>query len=138
MALFRKTGVGRVGIADGRRTKQFHIVVAELCLRKKLPAGAIVHHVDGNPQNNWPVNLVICPDQAYHKLIHQRADALAACGHADWLKCKFCGKYDAPGNLRIYAVTRRGRKTPDRNIHHQRCNADHLNARYHNRKGVDQ
>lgn len=134
MALFRKIGDGYVGISDGRKTKPFHVVVAEMILGKKLPAGAVVHHIDGNKQNNWPCNLLICPDQAYHKLIHQRADALEACGHADWLKCKFCKQYDAPENLRIYAVKRKGREAPDRNIHHPACNAAYLNRRYHAQK----
>jgi HNH endonuclease len=134
VGLFRKMGAGYVGIADGRRTRPFHVVVAELVLGKRLPTGAIVHHIDGNKQNNWPYNLLICPDQAYHKLIHQRTDALNACGNADWLKCKFCGRYDDQKNLRIYSTSRSGRKTLDRNIHHPACNADYLNRRYHARK----
>ena len=134
MSLFRKAARGYVGVADGRATKLLHVVVAEMVLGRPLPDGAVVHHADGNKLNNWPGNLVICPDQAYHKLLHQRADALDACGSADWLKCKFCGQYDSPENLRIYAVQRKGRTTPDRNIHHAACNAEYLKKRYHARK----
>lgn len=78
---------------------QEHVAVAERALGRKLPKGANVHHIDGNPGNNRNDNLVICPDMAYHKLLHLRQDALAACGHADWLKCRYCKKYDDPKNM---------------------------------------
>jgi hypothetical protein len=78
-----------------------HIVVAERVLGKPLPPGAVVHHVDGDRLNNSPANLVICPDDAYHLLIHQRQRALDACGHANWIKCPYCKKHDDPKNLHI-------------------------------------
>lgn len=49
-----------------------HIHIAERALGKQLPLGAIVHHIDENPSNNTPTNLLICPDQAYHMLLHKR------------------------------------------------------------------
>jgi hypothetical protein len=49
-----------------------HILVAESVLGHSLPAGAVVHHVDGNKHNNAPGNLVICEDDAYHRLLHTR------------------------------------------------------------------
>lgn len=79
-----------------------HVLIAERALGKPLPPGACVHHVDENPANNNPLNLVICPDQAYHSLLHVRARALAACGNADWRKCKRCGKYDSVTRLSVY------------------------------------
>jgi DNA-directed RNA polymerase sigma subunit (sigma70/sigma32) len=33
-----------------------------------------VHHVNGDRSDNRPANLVICEDQSYHQLLHQRAD----------------------------------------------------------------
>ena len=56
---------------DGRQ-KYEHIWLAEQALGKPLPYGAEVHHVDGNPSNNNPANLVVCPDRQYHKLLHTR------------------------------------------------------------------
>jgi len=82
---------------DGR--VWLHIAKAESALGHELPHGAEVHHVDGNPLNNENSNLVICQDRAYHKLIHKRTAAYRACGHASWLKCSFCKKYDDPANL---------------------------------------
>ena len=135
MSLFRKCADGYIGVADGKRTVLLHVVVAMLAMKKPLPKGAVVHHIDGDKKNNWSCNLVVCQNQAYHKLIHQRTDALNACGNAGWLKCKFCGKYDAPENLRIYKSKTTGRHTESKNIHHQSCNADYLRNRYHLRKG---
>jgi hypothetical protein len=100
---------------DGR-TKLEHTRVAERALGKPLPHGAVVHHVDGNRLNNDPENLVICPGSEYHHLIHQRMNALDACGHASWRKCRFCQRYDDPANLYVSKT----------NVHHREC----INAYY--------
>jgi hypothetical protein len=71
---------------------QAHILVAERALGHHLPPGAEVHHVDGNPLNNAPRNLVICQDAAYHKLLHVRQRTLAAGGNPNTEKvCRDCG-----------------------------------------------
>lgn len=49
-----------------------HRKVATLALGKPLPPGAIVHHIDLNPFNNEPTNLVVCPDMKYRKLLIER------------------------------------------------------------------
>ena len=56
-----------------------HTMVAVKALGRALPKGACVHHVDENPRNNAPSNLVICQDNAYHKLLHVRA-TVRRCG----------------------------------------------------------
>lgn len=66
----------RVLCLDGRRVMQ-HRLVAEKALGKPLPPGAIVHHLNGNRLDNRPCNLVICPDEAYHKLLHRRQKAIS-------------------------------------------------------------
>lgn len=61
---------------DGGRVYE-HILVAEKALGRKLPYKAVVHHMNGKPADNFtPFNLVICPDQAYHMLLHRRAKEL--------------------------------------------------------------
>lgn len=90
---------GRVMLTIRGKKKLQHIAIAEAALGKPLPPGAEVHHVDENPSNNAPGNLVICPSAAYHKLLHQRQRAFDACGHHDWRRCTFCKTYDAPANL---------------------------------------
>lgn len=84
-----------VRVKKGRRIGE-HVRIAEVVLGKRLPLGAEVHHVDENKGNNVNGNLVICPSQSYHKLLHKRMNALKTCGHADWNKCRFCGQYGAP------------------------------------------
>lgn len=54
-----------------------HVLKAEKALGKPLPAGSVVHHMNGDPSDNdTPFNLVVCPDQDYHLLLHRRAQSL--------------------------------------------------------------
>src|SRR2546426_2788757 len=72
-----------------------HILIAEKALGHLLPQKAQVHHVDGNPQNNEPSNLVICEDQAFHKLLHARARRLKDTGSLDLKRCCACRQVKA-------------------------------------------
>lgn len=80
-------------------SKLEHITIAEQALGKKLPRGALVHHADQNKQNNERSNLVICPNESYHKLLHLRLKALAASNNAENRKCVYCKIWDNPNNL---------------------------------------
>ena len=79
-----------------------HVLIAERAIGKQLPKGAVVHHVDKNPVNNEPTNLVVCPSQAYHLLIHQRQAAYDACGNASYRKCVYCGEYSDPAGMKVH------------------------------------
>ncbi len=70
--------------------------VSKLINRELKTAEEIHTHTDGT--------LVVCENKRYHALLHQRTDALKACGHADWRRCWICQKYDDPANLMIYKV----------------------------------
>lgn len=49
-----------------------HVLVAEKALGRYLPDGVEVHHVNEIKHDNRGSNLVICEDQAYHRLLHKR------------------------------------------------------------------
>ncbi len=104
----RAIGTGHLRKADGYLMVRVngverleHLVVAEKALGHSLPRKARVHHVNENRQDNRPENLVICPDDNYHKLLHQRMRAMKATGHADWRKCQFCQQWSAPSCIVI-------------------------------------
>ena len=74
----------------GHTRVNMHTIIAERILGRTLPNRVEVHHLDGNGKNNHTSNLVICPDRAYHQLLHVRQKALDACGNANWLRCDRC------------------------------------------------
>jgi len=103
----RTKGTGSIGTGgyvskyfDGQRMHE-HIFLAEKALGRKLPEGAHVHHVDENPSNNNPSNLVVCQNAEYHKILHIRTKALEECGNANYRKCYICKEYDDPKNLYV-------------------------------------
>lgn len=93
-----------------------HREIAERALGKPLPKLAQVHHVDENPSNNESSNLVICPSQSYHRLLHKRMKAYDACGNPDYRKCRYCGKYDSVEFLQ---------KSGPRGFTHSECRKTH-------------
>lgn len=92
-----------------------HIVIATKALGKPLPPNAQVHHINGNPLDNALNNLVICPDQHYHKLLHTRTNALNTCGNPNYEKCNYCKKYDNPNSLTFSGVQK----------YHQNCKTEY-------------
>jgi len=77
----------RVGKASGEKNPQWKggrnqtmhyyrrqaYEIAAICLGKPLPKGRIIHHIDENPQNNSPRNLMIFESQNLHARYHQTA-----------------------------------------------------------------
>lgn len=99
-----------------------HILKSEQALGKSLPTGSVVHHVDGDRKNNENSNLVICQDQSYHLLIHQRMRAYKATGNPESVKCSHCQQWGVAGigGMRTKASGR---------SYHQACNATYENNR---------
>ena len=98
-----------------------HTLIAEKALDKLLPKGVEVHHYGKKTDNT---KLVICQDQAYHKLLHQRMRAFKACGHAYWRKCQFCKQYDDTKTLYINGNT----------VCHEVCKAAYMKEYYEKNK----
>lgn len=114
---------GRKRISHNGKKIRLYKKIVEDILDYQLPNTAVVHHVNGNIQDNNPSNLVVCQNHAYHRMIHAREVALKECGHADWRKCKYCHEYDSIENLYF----------PPNNEYamHKRCN-----AKYHRERRI--
>ena len=94
---------GYVSVYTPKGVRLEHMIVAVKALGRPLPKGAHIHHINRNGKDNRGTNLVICPNHAYHHLLHQRQRALDACGHANWRKCIRCGNYDDPSLMYVAA-----------------------------------
>ena len=77
---------------NGKRVCE-HRLIAEEVIGGELPDGAQVHHVNGDKADNRKKNLVICEDDAYHKLLHRRQAALDECGNPNYVWCDLCSSW---------------------------------------------
>lgn len=111
---------------NGIKVKE-HAAIAEKALGKPLPKGAVIHHVNGDKLDNRPENLVICPDEKYHHLLHTRTNAIDAGYPANYRKCKYCKEYDNPDLLII---------TTNAAPHHKECISKYHKRYYQLTKGV--
>lgn len=123
-------GMNSVGkYHNGSRGKRKHVLIAQKALGKELPITAVVHHIDGDRGNNTNTNLLICPNEAYHNLIHLRSEALEKCGNADWRRCKFCKEFDDPIMMAEWCKPR-----PNPGYYHRKCHANYERDRLAKRR----
>lgn len=63
---------GYVAVSVGKSNRKYeHQEVAARALNRPLRADEVVHHINGNKQDNRNVNLLIC-SRGYHHSLHQR------------------------------------------------------------------
>lgn len=108
-----------MGIYRKQHGRRVHVLMAEKALGGPLPKGAVVHHVDGDGANNEAGNLVICPSQKYHALLHYRTQALQESGNANYKRCKFCKAWGDDSNLHLWG--RSAPKRGDAEYFHRAC-----------------
>lgn len=118
-------GYVMVGTSDGnhrnkRGSIKRSILVAEKALGKHLPIGAVIHHVNGIKNDDRPENLVICENQSYHHLLHERMKAKQATGDPHKRRCKLCKAWDIPDSLK---------RTGDSWVH-PKCNKEYHREYY--------
>ncbi len=102
-----------------------HILITEKSLGKYLPPKAEVHHVNGDRADNQPENLVICDNPGYHRFLHRRQEAFNNCGHANWLRCRYCKENDDPSNMYVWF-----RGVYGYQAHHRECNRKYGRSKY--------
>ena len=82
-----------------------HRYLAAKALGKALPDKAVVHHHNGKQRGG---DLVLCEDNAYHKLLHVRQRAYEATGDPNKRKCPLCKEWDDIGNMMRYTKRKNG------------------------------
>jgi hypothetical protein len=117
---------GYLAVMVGAKKRLQHVVVAEKVLGKPLPPRAVVHHVDGDRLNNEPANLVVCPDPAYHQLLHVRQRAMDECGNPAFRRCIFCRFF---GDVSL--MTKTGNNKSGHHHYHKGCRAKAEHERTH-------
>lgn len=98
---------GYLEIQKGGQRHFDHVRVVEGVLGKAIPPGAKVHHVNRNRSDNRPSNLVLCQDDAHHRLIHNRMSAVENGYPPHFRKCPYCKTYDDPVNLYVNGTMNR-------------------------------
>lgn len=63
---------------DTGRIVYVHRVVAAAAIGRPLTHREVVHHIDGNRDNNSPTNLIVYPSHSAHMRDHHLARKIAA------------------------------------------------------------
>jgi hypothetical protein len=75
-----EAGIGRKRARYRYHKVYLHRVIAAKQLGRELFKGEVVHHIDGNSENNDPDNLEVCRSAAVHRQHHRKSirDLVAA------------------------------------------------------------
>ena len=113
-----------------------HIVVMETVLKRYVQLPEVVHHIDGNKNNNNIDNLMLFPNNAahikYHKQIRMETNKRRSKKDSDktkLVKCAYCKVYDNPSNMYIYNY----KDDTNRKVtFHRECRNQHLKNKRQN------
>lgn len=67
-----------------------HIIIIEQILGKPLNSPHCVHHINGIKSDNLHSNLIVCENEAYHKILHKRQRSIKATGSPHYRHCWDC------------------------------------------------
>jgi len=76
----RQNGAGVLILVGSRKYRDEHVLIAERVLGRKLKEGELVHHINGNPQDNRNANLLIC-SRSFHVWLHRKLDSMYGVYH---------------------------------------------------------
>jgi len=103
----------------------YRIILFEKFGSKLITNKTVVHHVDGNKNNDELTNLVICEDHAYHRLLHQRKNALKNTGDVHSRKCAFCGIWILSHESEVFRTKRKRSQGIYERWVHKKCARDY-------------
>jgi ribosomal protein L24E len=103
-----------------------HVLVMEKLIGRCLTQKERVHHINEVKNDNCPENLLLCANEAAHRVIHRQLRAIQATGHINWRTCMFCKEYDDPTNMK--EVVRSDSKTP--RLFHNECRNKYRKQQY--------
>lgn len=109
-----------------------HVLVAEKAFGKSLPPNTQVHHVNEDTLDNQNDNLVICENNAYHQLLHQRKKAFSSTGDANSKRCTICGEWIWPDEINVRKYKRKSRPNGCGRWFHGECVSDYERSRREN------
>jgi len=65
-----RVGTIRMNFTDAKRNTPFYRKLMEIIIGRELKKEEVVHHIDENPSNNSPNNLMVFPNSKEHTQYH--------------------------------------------------------------------
>ena len=63
-------GYVHIHLGSPRKYRKEHFLIMEECLGRPLQAREVIHHIDGDKQNNILDNLLLCANENIHRQVH--------------------------------------------------------------------